>query len=39
MASKPKSPSRTTTRSTTLGPVLAGLCDWGRKHMQRNVVG
>jgi DNA-binding HxlR family transcriptional regulator len=24
---------------TTLGPVLAGLCDWGRKHMQRNVVG
>ncbi|MCV7409533.1 winged helix-turn-helix transcriptional regulator [Mycobacterium florentinum] len=23
---------------TTLEPVLASLCDWGRKHMQRNVV-
>lgn len=22
----------------TLAPVLAGLCDWGRKHMQRNGV-
>jgi DNA-binding HxlR family transcriptional regulator len=23
----------------TLAPVLASLCDWGRKHMQRNGVG
>jgi DNA-binding HxlR family transcriptional regulator len=23
----------------TLAPALATLCDWGRKHMQRNVVG
>jgi DNA-binding HxlR family transcriptional regulator len=23
----------------TLAPVLASLCDWGRKHMQRNWVG
>ncbi len=21
----------------TLGPVLESLCDWGRKHMQRNA--
>jgi DNA-binding HxlR family transcriptional regulator len=23
----------------TLAPVLASLCDWGRKHMQCNGVG
>lgn len=22
----------------TLAPVLAGLCEWGRKHMQRNGI-
>ncbi|BBZ49496.1 helix-turn-helix transcriptional regulator [Mycobacterium heidelbergense] len=23
----------------TLAPVLSSLCDWGRKHMQRNAIG